>query len=160
MSPLERTVILLAARPCERAMPRQKPAWCWRWMFGHPAPKPLANARLEALRRLAACIHASPSRQAPEDVINLCRDSGWSPDKIDGIVAFIRGSTSQSANGARPAVVTTAAPSRPLLSTALLPLPLLEKELRPWLLYCRAPLSKRYDWPSSPTPFNRCRCRH
>lgn len=91
LSPLSRTVIHLAVHPAEQPLPAGTVARCWRWLFGHPAPKPLADPRLEALRQLAACVHAAPVKDVPSAVIERCLSNGWSNEDVVFVVTFIRG---------------------------------------------------------------------
>lgn len=82
LSPLEMTVIRLAAAPCEA---RNAPAGALSRIARYVAPlrrapSPLADPRLEALRILAAGLHRR-RMIAPEDMAGFLA-AGWTEDDV------------------------------------------------------------------------------
>ncbi len=86
----ERAVIRLAAHPRERLpMPGTFALWCRR-MFGTPLPIPLADPRLEALRRFAAQVQDERLSTISEPMIHAFVTSGWKRTDADRLMAYLQ----------------------------------------------------------------------
>jgi len=90
LSPLELTIIMIAAQPKEWPLPTPRLARLfWKARYGARV-RPLANARLEALRRYAACLHSGRYFDLPTNAEVLFIDAGWHPDDIPIVQAAVR----------------------------------------------------------------------
>jgi hypothetical protein len=93
---IERQVIVLAASSSRECVSvASNPArrgldWLVRKLAGDTSANPLANERLEALRRLACTTFATGGRPA-ETSIRSAIDAGFSSDQIEGLKRLASG---------------------------------------------------------------------
>lgn len=81
---------MIAAHPKEWPLPTARVArLLWQARYGARV-RPLANARLEALRRYAAGLHSGRYFDSPTNAEALFIDAGWHPDDISIVRAAVR----------------------------------------------------------------------
>lgn len=88
LSPLDRIVIALAAHPREHVPQGRIARLLWRLRYGKLVT-PLASPHLEALRRLAAYLHAGGARTPCAAAEASFLKAGWQADEIAALRPLI-----------------------------------------------------------------------